>query len=186
MASLHSNLGKLSAVAKVTNSCWHREFNTTGQTLPSEGESFLQSLRAARSHVTDLSCSVHRKPSDLLGVSNLLGGTGMGAPAGRRSLWSPGLLLAICKYIYKNTELWSRGSEHQCTCHPAPKGRNRGALDHQTTPRGEPVWAALPCVPRLRCPWTSLPPQKDSETRGAKATWCRSCARQQQVSEVFV
>lgn len=41
-ARLHSNPGEPSAGAEVTNSCWHRELNTTGQTLPSEGESFLQ------------------------------------------------------------------------------------------------------------------------------------------------
>lgn len=79
----------------MTKSCWHRELNTMGQTLPSEGESFLQSLKAARSHVTVLSRSECRKASDLLGVSNLLGGTSMGGPASHRNLLSPGLLLGI-------------------------------------------------------------------------------------------
>lgn len=82
VARLHSSPGKLSAGADVTNNCWHRAFSTTGRTLPSEGESFLLSLRAARSRVTDLSPSERRKPSDLLGVSNLLFGGGMGAPTG--------------------------------------------------------------------------------------------------------
>lgn len=41
VARLHSNPGTRSSGAEVTNSCWHCEFNTTGQTLPSQGESFL-------------------------------------------------------------------------------------------------------------------------------------------------
>lgn len=41
VARLQSNPGKLSSGAEVTNSCWHCEFNTTAQTLPSQGESFL-------------------------------------------------------------------------------------------------------------------------------------------------
>lgn len=94
MARLNSNPGEPSAGAKVTNSCWHCDFSTTGQTLPGEGESFLKSFRAARTHVGDLSRSELRKPSDLLG------GTGLEAPAGYRSLLSIRLLLGIYIYIY--------------------------------------------------------------------------------------
>lgn len=71
---LHSSPGKLLAGTEVTNSCRHREFNATGQTLPSDRASFLQSLGAARSHVSDLSQFEHRKPSVALGVTGLLGG----------------------------------------------------------------------------------------------------------------
>lgn len=156
----------------MTNSCWHRKLNTTGQTLPSEGESFLQSLKAARSHVTHLSRSECRKASDLLGVSNLLGGTSMGAPAGHRNLLSPGLLLGI--YIWK---LWSCRAVVVDTSVRATLLPRDGAMVLGVT---EPRLAAdchgqslsgqrSPACHGLRCPWTSLPPRDTSKTWGGQS-----------------